>query len=126
MKIAALLVALVLVLAAISASAECPWVLWVEAPVGSDQWSIASVPQLGSWLARTVSDSLMTSTPLSGPWARCTGREARPATNSAVSRAQSIRDRKEHCSTRARRRAGRRGSDPMIAASHARERTDRE
>ena len=44
-KIAAMLVALVLVFAPISASAECPWVLWVEAPVGSDQWSIASVPQ---------------------------------------------------------------------------------
>jgi hypothetical protein len=28
-----------------SASAECAWVLWVEAPQGSDQWSIASVPQ---------------------------------------------------------------------------------
>jgi hypothetical protein len=28
-----------------SASAECLWVLWVEAPTGSDQWSIASVPQ---------------------------------------------------------------------------------
>ena len=27
------------------ASAECPWVLWVEAPVGSDQWSVANVPQ---------------------------------------------------------------------------------
>lgn len=26
-----------------SAHAECPWVLWVEAPVGSDQWSVASV-----------------------------------------------------------------------------------
>ena len=28
-----------------SASAECAWVLWVEAPTGSDQWSVASVPQ---------------------------------------------------------------------------------
>jgi hypothetical protein len=45
MKIAAMLVALVLVLAPTSASAECAWVLWVEAPVGSDQWSVASVPQ---------------------------------------------------------------------------------
>ena len=27
------------------ASAECACVLWVEAPQGSDQWSIASVPQ---------------------------------------------------------------------------------
>jgi hypothetical protein len=27
------------------ASAECAWVLWVEAPVGSDQWSVASVPR---------------------------------------------------------------------------------
>lgn len=24
---------------------ECPWVLWVEAPTGSDQWSIATAPQ---------------------------------------------------------------------------------
>ena len=28
-----------------SASAECLWVLWVEAPTGSDHWSIAIVPQ---------------------------------------------------------------------------------
>ena len=27
------------------ASAECLWVLWLEAPTGSDQWSIATVPQ---------------------------------------------------------------------------------
>ena len=30
---------------ATSASGECLWVLWVEAPTGSDQWSIATVPQ---------------------------------------------------------------------------------
>lgn len=28
-----------------AAAAECLWVLWVEAPTGSDQWSIATVPQ---------------------------------------------------------------------------------
>jgi hypothetical protein len=27
------------------ASAECAWVLWVEAPTGSDQWGIATAPQ---------------------------------------------------------------------------------
>lgn len=27
------------------ASAECAWVLWVETPQGSDQWSIAPAPQ---------------------------------------------------------------------------------
>jgi len=30
---------------ATSAPAECAWMLWVEAPSGSDQWSVASVPQ---------------------------------------------------------------------------------
>jgi len=28
-----------------SALAECPWVLWVEAPMGSDQWSVVRIPQ---------------------------------------------------------------------------------
>ena len=28
-----------------AAAAECLWVLWVEAPTGLDQWSIATVPQ---------------------------------------------------------------------------------
>lgn len=36
-------VALVLTLAPMQAWAE--WVMWVEAPLGSDQWSIASIPQ---------------------------------------------------------------------------------
>ena len=27
------------------AFAECPWVLWVEAPLGSDQWSVAHIPE---------------------------------------------------------------------------------
>ncbi len=36
---------LCLLSSAASASAECAWVLWVEAPVGSDQWSVASVPE---------------------------------------------------------------------------------
>lgn len=30
---------------AASVRADCPWVLWVEAPAGSDQWSIAHVPE---------------------------------------------------------------------------------
>ena len=30
---------------AAAASAECAWVLWVEAPLGSDQWSVPKVPQ---------------------------------------------------------------------------------
>src|SRR5215470_8781957 len=28
-----------------SAYAECAWTLWVEAPTGSDLWSVANVPQ---------------------------------------------------------------------------------
>ena len=28
-----------------SAFADCAWVLWVEAPEGSDQWSVARIPQ---------------------------------------------------------------------------------
>ena len=41
-----IVLALVSLLAlATSAYAECAWVLWVETPTGSDQWSVASVPQ---------------------------------------------------------------------------------
>jgi hypothetical protein len=28
-----------------SGSAECQWVLWVEAPLGSDQWSVPDSPE---------------------------------------------------------------------------------
>jgi hypothetical protein len=40
------LVALIGLLAfATPGSAECPWVLWVETPLGSDQWSVPDTPE---------------------------------------------------------------------------------
>jgi hypothetical protein len=45
LTIAAGAVALLLLLTPVGVFAECEWVLWVEAPVGSDQWSVPSVPQ---------------------------------------------------------------------------------
>ena len=44
-RIASGLLSLLLVLGPTMAFAECEWVLWVEGPVGSDQWSVASGPQ---------------------------------------------------------------------------------
>lgn len=35
----------VLLAIAASAHAHCEWVLWVESPVGSDQWSVARATQ---------------------------------------------------------------------------------
>jgi hypothetical protein len=52
---------------ATSASAECAWVLWVESPAGSDQWSVATVPQ-ARFTATIVSDRPTTSTPSNGLW----------------------------------------------------------
>jgi hypothetical protein len=40
-----LFLAIVLTLASMPASAAETWILWVEAPLGSDQWSIVSIPQ---------------------------------------------------------------------------------
>jgi hypothetical protein len=42
---AALTLCGLLAFATTAAAADCAWVLWVEAPAGSHQWSIASVPQ---------------------------------------------------------------------------------
>jgi hypothetical protein len=39
------LVVLVLTLASMQTWAGQTWVLWVEAPTGSDQWSVVSIPQ---------------------------------------------------------------------------------
>jgi hypothetical protein len=38
------LLAIELTVAPVNASAAEKWVLWVEAPAGSDQWSVASIP----------------------------------------------------------------------------------
>jgi hypothetical protein len=45
MSIVNALVALILTLSPIPARAAQAWVLWVEAPVGSDEWSIAPIPE---------------------------------------------------------------------------------
>ena len=49
---------------ATSGSAECVWALWVEAPEGSDQWTVVRDPQLSSAHGRSASGTPTTSTPL--------------------------------------------------------------
>jgi hypothetical protein len=57
---------------ATTTSAECAWTLWVESPAGSDQWSVARVPQapprLGSQRNKSVGDGLTTPTNSNGLW----------------------------------------------------------
>ncbi len=41
---AALLAALSLLTSAVAAHAECAWILWMELPVGSAQWTLGKTP----------------------------------------------------------------------------------
>jgi hypothetical protein len=93
-----------------AASAECAWVLWVEAPTGSDQWSVASAPQ-SRFTAREDcqrrADDLNAFELTMSSAHRARG----DTTPTAASPAPSTQDRREHCSSRAWTRGGRRGSD---------------
>jgi len=45
MRLVILASTLALLLCPVAAWAEPAWVLWVEAPLGSDEWSVARIPE---------------------------------------------------------------------------------